>query len=90
MVPNEYVPTVVPQGQLNYQGVRTNPQDFRSQLGQTLSVTGEMLEKHANDRQHVINKAAADDLYATQYMPALADLANEFYLLKGQDAEPTI
>jgi hypothetical protein len=87
MVPNEFVPTVVPQGQLNYQDVRANPQDFGSQLGQTLNVTGEMLEKHANERQHIINKAAADDLYATQYIPALADLVNEFYSLKGQDAE---
>ncbi len=38
-------------------------------------------------RQTLINKAAADDAYSSQYVPAFGKLINDFYRLKVQAAE---
>ena len=86
----EYTPyaTNEAKGQLDYNTLdKASPDNFGAQVGQALGQTGNMLEQNALDRQTLINKSRADDLYSTQYMPAFANLVNEFYSIKGQAAQ---
>jgi hypothetical protein len=87
-VPSDiFVPSVQPQGRLQPQNLDVSPAMFGGQVGQTLERGADELEQNAVQRQRMINKARAEDLFSTQYVPAMADLTNEFYSLKGQAAE---
>jgi hypothetical protein len=83
-----FVPNIQPQGLQAYNTIdHASPENFGGQVGQTLNQTGDMLQQNAIQRQTLINKSRADDLYSTQYMPAFGNLVNEFYSIKGQAAE---
>jgi hypothetical protein len=78
---------VRPTGGLQPERLDVTPAMFGGQVGETLQQSGNMLEQHAQQRQQLINKSKAEDLFSTQYVPAMAQLANDFYSLKGQEAE---
>ena len=89
-----WVQSVMPQGQLAYQDIHSSSGDFGAQVGEAeknlggaIQQTGNTLAKHAAQRKALIDKARAEDLFSTQYMPAMTEVTNQFYSLKGQDAE---
>ena len=82
--PNMEVPHV--EG-LPYNTTRATPEMFGGQVGATLQQAGDMLEKHAIQRQQIINESTVNDLYANQFAPSFRDMYNKFYQLRGKDAE---
>ncbi len=87
IVPGDpFVPSVMPQGQMIYNTMdRATPEAFGGQVGQTLEQAGNMLERHADVQQQMINEASVNDVYANQFSPQFRDLYGKFYQLRGKD-----
>ena len=87
IVPGDpFVPSVMPQGQTIYNTMdRATPDAFGGQVGQTLQHAGNMLERHADVQQQMINEASVNDVYANQFSPQFRDLYGKFYQLRGKD-----
>ena len=87
IVPGDpFVPSVMPQGQMIYNTIdRATPDAFGGQVGQTLQQAGNMLERHADVQQQMINEASVNDVYANQFSPQFRDLYGKFYQLRGKD-----
>jgi hypothetical protein len=86
-IPGEFVQSVLPKGDLNYQTEQATPQEFGAQMGKTLEAAGNMLGQHAVERQQLVNETNVNDVYANQFSPQLRGLQNEFMKLEGKDAE---
>jgi hypothetical protein len=72
-----FVQTVLPEGRLQPQGLNVSPGMFGGQVGRTLEQAGNELERNAVRRQKLIDKARAEDVFSTQYAPAMADITGE-------------
>ena len=86
VVPNDFVQTVMPQGAIAPQRVQATPADFGAQVGQTLRQIGNEAGQQAILRQQSANETAANDTYATQFLPAFQKLYGDFYALQGKNA----
>jgi len=89
-----WVQSVMPQGQLGYQDIRVNPDEFGARVGQVAERLGVTMEQAANmmaqnavARQQMINETNVNDVYANQFDPAARKKYQDFLQLRGKDAE---
>jgi hypothetical protein len=85
-IPDTFVQSVMPQGQIAPQRIEASPADFGGQVGATLTQASNQEMQQALQRQQLANETAVNDTINNKFFPAFQEQYQKYYALQGKDA----
>lgn len=85
-ISGDFVPSIMPQGQIAPQRIEASPADFGGQVGATLQQASGQEMQLAQQEQRLNNETAVNDVINNELFPAFQSMYQKYYSLQGKDA----